>query len=434
MGERTITFGFGRGTQTVRLPEEQILDIIESRPAPAVDVEAAARECLRHPTGTKPLADLVARGDKVCIVCADVTRIWNRSDQFVIHIVNELNRGGVPDEDISIVFAQGTHRAQTHEEDVAVVGAEVARRIRLYQHDCRDKENLILVGTTKLGTPVEINRRVAEADKVILVDGITTHLFAGYSAGRKMILPGVASWDSIQKNHCRALADHFGGGVNPATRAAVLADNPVSDDMQEACDMVKPCFIVHSVVNDDGAICRLVGGDPVEAWKEGVAEVARLQKVTYRARTDVTFGCAGGYPKDISLYQGCKFYDAAVETTKKGGVIIAIVEAADIGDPPAFMESFRFDREADMERALRADFSIPFFAAFNLFCHAHRYSIYMVTKRENFEAVRRTGQIPAETVEDAWAMACEELAARGIKKPTVNILPHGGSVIPTLAK
>ncbi len=434
MAQKTITFGYGMGTQTVAIPEEQILSIIEGNPAPAVDVEEAALRCLRHPAGTAPLAELVAPGDKVCIVCADITRAWNHSDQFVIHIVNELNRGGVPDGDISILFAQGTHRKHTPEEDVRVVGEEVARRIRLYQHDSRDRANLVLVGTTSRGTPVELNRRVVEADKVILVDGITTHLFAGYSAGRKMILPGVAGWDSIQKNHCHALADHFGGGVNPATRAAVLDGNPVSDDMQEACDMVRPCFLVHSVVNDEGQICRLVGGDPHEAWMDGVREVARIQKVTYPARADVTFGCAGGYPKDVNLYQGCKFYDAAAETTKPGGIIIAIVESPEIMDPPAFMESFRFESEADMERALREQFTIPFFAAFNLFCLAHKYTIYMVTRKENFDLVRKTGQIPAETVEDAWAMARAQCAAAGIGAPTVNILPHGGSVIPSLAK
>lgn len=434
MTEKTITFGYGTGTQTVSIPEEQILDIIEGHPALAVDMEKAVLDCLRHPTGTAPLAELVQPGDKVCFVCADITRAWNLSNQFLIYIVNELNRAGIPDSDMYVVFAQGTHRAHTPEEDVRVVGEEVARRIRLYQHDSRDKDNLVFMGHTKLDTPVWLDRRVVEADKVILVNGITTHLFAGYGGGRKLILPGVAGWDTIQKNHCHALADQFGGGVNPATRAAVLENNPVSDDMQEACDMVKPCFLVHSVVNDEGQICRMVGGDPYKAWLEGVREVARIQKVTYRERADVTFGCAGGYPKDVNLYQGCKFYDAAAETTKPGGIIIAIVESPEIMDPPAFMGSFRFDSEADMERALRENFTIPFFAAFNLFCLAHKYTIYMVTRRENFDLVRKTGQIPAETVEDAWAMAQALCAEKGISKPTVNVLPHGGSVIPSLAK
>ena len=434
MALKEFQFGFGMGTQSVMLPEEHISDVIEGNPTPAVDVEAATLECMRHPIGSAPLVEVVHPGDKVCIVCADVTRIWNHSDQFVIHIVNELNRGGVPDEDISIVFAQGTHRAQTHEEDIRVVGEEVARRIRLYQHDSRNKEGLTLVGTTKIGTPVWIDKHVAEADKVILVNGITTHLFAGYGGGRKLILPGVAGWDTIQTNHCHALADRFGEGINPKTRSTKLEDNPVSDDMQEACDMIGPCFLVHSIVNSDGAICRMVGGDPYEAWLAGTKVVYDIQKVPFKQKADVSFACAGGYPKDVSLYQGCKCYDPAEVATKDGGIIIAIMEASDIMEPPEYMGSFRFDTEEAMEKALREQFTIPFFVAFNLFCMAHKYTIYLVTKKENIEMTKKTGQIPVATVEEAWELAQKQLAAEGKTDYTINIMPHCASIVPTLAE
>ena len=434
MALKEFKFGFGTGYQSVMLPEEHISDVIEGNPTPDVDVEQATLECMRHPIGSAPLVDVVKPGDKVCIVCADVTRTWNHSDQFVIHIVNELNRGGIPDGDICIVFAQGTHRAQTPEEDIRVVGEEVARRIRLYQHDSRDKDNLVLVGTTKIGTPVFINKHVVEADKVIIVDGITTHLFAGYGGGRKLILPGIAGWDSIQINHCHALADHFGDGINPLTRSTKLNHNPVSDDMQEACDMIKPCFLVHSIVNADGKIGRMVGGDPYEAWLEGTKEVYRIQKVPFKQKADVSFACAGGYPKDVSLYQGCKCYDPAESATKEGGIIIAIMEASDVMEPPEYMGSFRFDTEEAMEKALREHFTIPFFVAFNLFCMAHKYTIYLVTKKENLEITKKTGQIPVATVEEAWELAQKQLAAEGRTDYTINIMPHCASIVPTLSE
>ena len=434
MALKEFKFGFGTGYQSVMLPEEHISDVIEGNPTPDVDVEQATLECMRHPIGSAPLVNVVKPGDKVCIVCADVTRTWNHSDQFVIHIVNELNRGGIPDGDICIVFAQGTHRAQTPEEDIRVVGEEVARRIKLYQHDSRDKDNLVLVGTTKIGTPVFINKHVVEADKVIIVDGITTHLFAGYGGGRKLILPGVAGWDSIQINHCHALADHFGDGINPLTRSTKLDHNPVSDDMQEACDMIKPCFLVHSIVNADGKIGCMVGGDPYEAWLEGTKEVYRIQKVPFKQKADVSFACAGGYPKDVSLYQGCKCYDPAESATKEGGIIIAIMEASDVMEPPEYMGSFRFDTEEAMEKALREHFTIPFFVAFNLFCMAHKYTIYLVTKKENLEITKKTGQIPVATVEEAWELAQKQLAAEGRTDYTINIMPHCASIVPTLSE
>ncbi len=433
MALKEFKFGFGTGYQSVMLPEEHISDVIEGNPTPAVDVEAATLECMRHPIGSAPLAETVKPGDKVCIVCADVTRTWNHSDQFVIHIVNELNRAGIPDSDMYIVFAQGTHRAQTPEEDVRVVGGEVARRIKLYQHDSCNKDGLTLVGTTKLGTPVWIDKRVAAADKIILVNGITTHLFAGYGGGRKLILPGVAGWDTIQINHCHALADQFGGGINPLTRSTVLENNPVSDDMQEACDMVAPCFLVHSVVNADGQICRMVGGDPYKAWLEGTKAVYNIQKVPFKQQADVSFACAGGYPKDVSLYQGCKCYDPADAATKDGGIIIAIMEARDIMEPAEYMGSFKYDTEEDMEKALRENFTIPFFVAFNLFCMSHKYTIYLVTKKENIEMTKKTGQIPVATVEEAWELAQKQLAAEGKTDYTINIMPHCASIVPTLA-
>ena len=183
MALKEFEFGFGQTTQKVMLPEEHISDVLEGNPTPACDVEEATLECMRHPIGSRPLQEIVRKGDKVCIVCADITRTWNHSDQFVIHIVNELNRAEIPDSDICILFAQGTHRAQTPEEDIRVVGKEVASRIKLYQHDCKNKDELVHVGDTKLGTPVWINKHAVDADKVIVVDGITTHLFAGYGGG-----------------------------------------------------------------------------------------------------------------------------------------------------------------------------------------------------------------------------------------------------------
>ena len=328
-----------------------------------------------------------------------------------------------------IVFAQGTHREQTPEEDVRVVGEEVTKRIKMYQHHCRNNDELTCVGTTKLGTKVMLNKYVVAADKIIIIDGITAHLFAGYGGGRKLILPGVAGWDTIQENHCHALADHFGAGINPKTRNGIIHDNPVNDDMIEAMSMLRPTFLVHSIINTEGKISNIVAGDPYEAWLEGTKICYANQRVPFKQRADVTFACAGGYPKDVSLYQGSKCYDPADVTTKHGGIIIAIMEASDINEPAEYLGSFKYDNEQDMEKDLRACFTIPFFVAFNLFCMTHRYTIYLVTKKENFEAIRKTNQIPCATVEEAWNLAKAQLEREGKKDYTINVIPHCGSII-----
>ena len=429
MALKKFTFNFGRTTQDVELPEEHISSIIEGKDVPAVDVKQATIEAMRHPIGCKPLQEMFHKGDKVCLVIADVTRTWNKSSEYVIHVVNELNLAGVPDEDMTILFAQGTHREQTPEEDIRVVGEEVAHRIKMFQHHCRNNDELTCVGTTRYGTKVMLNKKVVEADKIVIIDGITAHLFAGYGGGRKLILPGVAGWDTIQENHCHALADKFGAGINPKTRNGVIDDNPVNYDMLDAMDMVKPTFLVHSIINNDGKICNMVAGDPYKAWVEGTKIVHNNQAVSFKERADVTFACAGGYPKDVSLYQGCKCYDPADVTTKHGGIIIAIMEASDLYEPPEYLGSFKYDNEQDMEKALRENFTIPFFVAFNLFCMTHRYTIYLVTKPENFEAIRKTNQIPCATVAEAWEKAKAQLAAEGKTDYTINVVPHCGGVI-----
>ena len=145
----------------------------------------------------------------------------------------------------------------------------MARRIAMYQHDCRDKNMLTRMGVTTRGTEVWLNKRVAEADKVILLNALSTHDMAGFGGGRKLVLPGVAGWDTIQQNHCHALGDEVGSGLNPDSHVLKTEGNPVSEDMQEGCDMLRPCFLVHSLINADGEVSGMVGGDLLHIPQQG---------------------------------------------------------------------------------------------------------------------------------------------------------------------
>ncbi len=152
-----------------------------------------------------------------------------------------------------------------------------------------------------------------------------------------------------------------------------------------------------------------------------------------KEKSDVVIACAGGYPSDVSLYQGCKCYDPAEMAVKDGGIIIAIMEARDIKEPAIYMDSFKYDTMEDMEKALRAHFTIPFFVAFNLFCLTHKDTVILVTLPRNFNDIRRTGQIPVETVQEAWDLAQQKLKEQGKDKDyTINIMPHATKVMPIL--
>lgn len=130
------------------------------------------------------------KGDKVAVIVSDVTRLV-RTAEFLPVIISEINAAGIPDEDITIVVATGTHRAHTHEEDIAVCGEEIVKRIKIHQHDSRNNEELTDLGVTSFGTPILIDSYVAEADKVIITGAVSLHPMAGFGGGRKAVMPGV---------------------------------------------------------------------------------------------------------------------------------------------------------------------------------------------------------------------------------------------------
>ena len=207
---KTYEFSYGKGMQTVDLPEEHIIyDLHGKEVSVEADIAAAALKALRDPIDSKPLADIVRPGDKIAIVVSDETRLCY-TDQFLPVIITELNANGIPDSDIDIVIATGTHRAQTPEEDILVLGEEMVKRFRIHQHDCRDKENLVYKGTTSRGNKIYINKIVANADKIIATGAVTLHPMAGFGGGRKAIVPGVAGLETINHNHVLALAEKPG--------------------------------------------------------------------------------------------------------------------------------------------------------------------------------------------------------------------------------
>ena len=214
MSMKKFSFGFGNGTMEMELPAERIIHEIEGRPVTALtDVPAAVKAALRNPIGTPPLVEVVKPGETVAIIVSDITRAWIKASQFLPTLLDELNAAGVADKDIFIVISLGAHRPHTEEEDIQVCGASVGHRVRIYQHNARDKENLTYVGTTSRGVAAWINKRVMDADRIILTGGIVYHLMAGFGAGRKAVMPGISGYETIQGNHRFCLHPQVGSAA-----------------------------------------------------------------------------------------------------------------------------------------------------------------------------------------------------------------------------
>ena len=196
-------FKYAKEKLRVNIGEELITNkLLPKEAAPIENIAEEIERALKEPIGTKPLKNIVKHGEKVLIIVSDVTRLWIKTDRFLVHIVNYLNSLGIEDENISVLVALGTHRPSTEEEKKLIAGDEVYNRIKINDHDCSDKDNLSFVGTSSRGTPIYINNKVLEADRVILTGGIVFHLFAGFGGGAKSMVPGAAGSRIVAMSFC----------------------------------------------------------------------------------------------------------------------------------------------------------------------------------------------------------------------------------------
>lgn len=250
---------------------------------------------------------------------------------------------------------------------------------------------------------------------------------AGFGGGRKAVLPGVASYETIMRNHAMALTDTFGGGCNPRCETSLLEDNPLHDDMKQAAALLNPCFLVNTVFSADGDLYEVVGGHWYDAWKKGCDDLLHIASVPIQELADITIASAGGYPKDMNLYQSMKAPMNAVFTTKPGGTMILTLDCPDIKEPAIFTDwFFRSDMEA-LEKDLRADFSIPAFVAFKSHCiFRSMKAVYVVTRPENFDIIRHSGLIPEATLEEAWEKAQADLP----EDYKVTVMGHAAATFP----
>ena len=401
---------------TVELPKRTVREHIEY--------------ALDHPIGAGPIEEVVRAGDKVCIIISDVTRRWQQPSTYLPVLVERLNRAGIPDEDILILCATGTHRRQTEEEHISLVGEELYRRIRFMDHQCDDKEHLTYMGTSSRGTPVWQNSYAMACDKLILTGGVVYHFLAGFGGGRKSVVPGIAGRETINTNHNNALNHGLGSGSNPRVCNGNMGeDNPFHSDLMECASFAKPAYLLNVFVDDNYQIVGAFAGDWQKAHEAAAKAVEQLDGVPIPHRTPLVIASAGGYPKDINLYQTSKTLSNALAAVAPGGTMILLSQCREgFGDPDCEAQICAYDTMEKREKALRADFSIGGFVGF-LFAEAsENYNLILVTDipGERFE---HTKIQVAQTLDEALALAanCNDGTLDGVE---TTLMPHGGSTFP----
>ncbi len=316
-----INLKYGDGYKELDLPDKNLLRVLELEKSAGIsDVNQAAIEALHKPINSKRLSEL-ARGKKTAvIVVSDFTRgvpYKRPSFNLLLPIIDELKSGGIKNEDIKFLVGTGAHRPHTDKENRDNFGDEIVDNFQVISHEC-DKD-LVSLGKLSTGNELLVNKLIKESDLVVMTGLITTHYFGGYSGGRKGILPGVAGRETIRANH--AMVRRPGVGI------ARLEGSPINEEMEEAAAKAGVDFLFNVVINDKKEIVSIVAGDLKDAFYAGVDACNKLYKVKIDKLADAVIASAGGYPKDVNLYQTMKTMNNAKEVVKEGGTIVMLTES-----------------------------------------------------------------------------------------------------------
>ena len=414
-----LSFGFGAGIQEAEVPEKNLLGVLHANEvAPGLTGEAEVRRALIEPIGSPRLGDIVRSGEKIAIVTSDITRPMP-TYQVMPALLDELYAAGVKAEDITLVFALGSHRKHTNEERKKLAGERAWKEIACVDSDPAD---CVHMGVTAAGTPVDITRAVAEADRRICLGNIEYHYFAGYSGGAKAIMPGVSTRDAIQSNHSMM--------VRPEACAGALETNPLRMDIEEAGTLCGIDFILNVVLSEHKEIIRAVAGHPVKAHRAGCDFLDRLYLKELPEGADIVLVSQGGAPKDLNLYQTQKALDNARHAVKPGGVIVLIGSCREGLGERVFEEwmTKSASPQAMIERIGR-DFQLGGHKAAAIAMTLEKADVYLVSEMTD-DFVRSIFLTPQPDVQAALDAAFAKLGPEA----TVLAMPCGGSTLPRIVK
>lgn len=311
---------YGKGSMEVEVPDKNLITILRPKPAKAVSDEIRAiREAVTTPVKSTRLCEIAKQDDKVAIAITDMTRPCP-DNKIIPVLLDELTLAGVKEKDVTIVVGTGLHRPSTYDELREKLGEEVLRRVKVIIHNASDDSELTYLGTTSEGTPVIQNSTIASADVVLATGIIELHPVAGFSGGRKAVAIGTAGEETIKHAHRLELR------MNPKVGPGNIEGNVFHETLMEIAKFTKLRFIVNVILDDQKRILKVVAGDPIEAWREGVKYAEDLYVQSVSEPADIVISTVGGHPKDVNLYHTLRAASYLIfsprPVLKKGGIII----------------------------------------------------------------------------------------------------------------
>lgn len=416
-----VNLGYGAQQIPFRYDSQQFRLLARHDHTPAPLTDAGVHAALDAPINSPRLEEVVKPHERVVIVVPDATRVAG-VNRIAPLLVERLNKHGLSDSQLSFLIGGGIHRAPTAAEIHGILGSDLPGRIEVHPHDANDAASHAALGTTARGTPVVLNRRLVEADRVIVVGAISLHYIAGFSGGRKAVLPGCAAERSIQANHLRSF-DLETLEKRPGIASGCLDGNPVHEDMLDAVALLNPSFLVNTVLDGNNEIVAVYAGHWRDAHRRGCDEYLASHTVVVDERRPVVIVSAGGAPRDINLIQSHKAMEHASQVLAEGGTMIALAECAQGLGRDDFLRWFAPGGARATALMLAEDYKINGQTAWGLRRKAERFRMLLVSALDA-DVVRQMGLEPHTTLESALSV---------VQSAPGYIIPGGLTTLPSVA-
>ncbi len=418
-----LSFPYGKGFLETEIEDSHLKGVLLSHLndyVPEDSEENLVRKALEEPIGSERLCELAKGKDKVVIICSDHTRPVP-SKIIIPQMLKEIRKGN-PDADITLLIATGFHRETTRDELINKFGEEIVNNEKIVIHKSTEMDDMVSIGILPSGGELLINKVAYEADLLCSEGFIEPHFFAGFSGGRKSILPGVASKVTVLANHCSKFID------SPYARTGILEGNPIHEDMLWAAKKANLAFICNVVINAEKKVVYAVSGDVEKAHLSGVEFLSRYCMVD-GLDADIAISTNGGYPLDQNIYQSVKGMTAAEATVRKDGVIIMLASAADGHGGESFYETFKSGKPLEqmyaefMERD--ADHTIADQWESQILVRILRHARVIYVSEQDEDMIKDFRMIPAKTLNEALAKARELVG----QDASIAAIPDGVSVM-----
>ena len=418
-----VSLKYGNKSINFHLEDKNIIGILTAKRAISLKEPIKKLEkLLENPINSLPLEQLIKdkEAKKILIIVNDITRP-TPYNILLPTLLKKLEETGIRRDDITFLIATGAHRGNTVEENIKIFGEELISSYLFLNHNC-DDSNLIDLGRLKSGNHLYVNPMVEKADFIIATGVIVPHYIAGFSGGRKSIHPGICARETIERNHSQM--------VHSKAATGNLIDNPVHEEMVEAASKVKVDFNINTITDEDGNIIDIVAGELHESWSKGVEICKNTYIAPIKEKADVVFTSAGGYPKDINIYQAQKALDNAYHAVKSGGTIVLVVECREgIGNTVCEQWINEANSIQDIEERLKKCFILGGHKAYAIAKVAKEVDLILLSSL-NKELTKKLFMEPAEDIEQAIKLIREK-HGDGFRS---YIIPSGSTILPQIKK